>query len=312
VIVRVAARVAAALVVVLVLSPLPAGADEQLADRLDDQATADFEASGIVMCSWGRDSAAGAYSVARQGSMSMTSSAEGDLMITDALAMMRRGGDWYAVDFTNRTAWSLSERYRLGEPEAIERLGRSARRYVVFEGVQPRLRIVVDDVTAVPLLTEVLDGEGRVFRVAALMEVTASDQSSDMPSEVRHRTVAVVEAGPQLPASVAGYRRVDTYAVEGGGIQGYYSDGLFSFSVFQTGRGDPPAAFDGATRFTVAGRTYLRVVTPTVVWVYWGAPDFSYMLVGDLPPDHLAAALEELPYPGERALLVRMWRRLFG
>ena len=305
-------RAAAALVVLVVLSPLPAGADEQLADRLDDGATADFAGSGIVMCSWGRDSAAGAYTVARQGSMSMTSSPEGDLMITDALAMMRRGGEWYAVDFTNRAEWSLSDRYRLGEPEQVERLGRAARRYVVFEGDLPRVRIVVDDVTAVPLLTEVLDDEGRVFRVAALMEVTTPDQSSDMPTEVRHRTVAGIESGPQLPASVAGYRRVDTYAVEGGGIQGYYSDGLFSFSVFQTGRGEAPAAFDGATRFTVAGHTYLRVVTPTMVWVYWGAPDHSYMLVGDLPPDHLAVALEELPDPGERALLVRMWRRLFG
>lgn len=306
------ARVVSVVVLILVLTPLPARADEQLAERLDDPATADFEGSGIVMCSWGRDSAAGAYTVYRQGAMSMTSSSEGDLMVTGALAMMRRGGDWYAVDFTNRTEWALSDRYRLGEPEPIERLGRSAQRYVVFEGDLPRVRIVVDDLTAVPLLTEVLDGEGRVFRVAALMEVTAPEDPEEMPTDVRRRTVAVIGAGPDLPATVAGYRRVDSYSIDGGGIQGYYSDGLFSFSVFQTGRGDPPASFDSATRFTVAGHTYLLVVTPTVMWVYWGAPDFSFILVGDLPPDHLAAALQELPAPGDRALLVRMWRRLFG
>ncbi|HEX5631270.1 MAG TPA: hypothetical protein VFY15_06400, partial [Acidimicrobiia bacterium] len=255
----------------------------------------------------------GPYTVSRSGSMSMTTGPAGDLMITDAFTAMRRGGEWYAVDFTDRAEWSLSDRYRLGASEPSQRLGRPARTYVVFEGDLPRVRITVDDATAVPLLTEVLDGDGRVYRVAALMEVTAAlDHSDDMPDEVRRRTVAPTGAGARFPASLAGYRLMDAYAVEGGGVQGYYSDGLFSFSVFQTGRGTPPAAFDGATRFAVAGSTYLRVVTPTVIWVYWAAPDHSYVLVGDLPPDHLATALADLPAPGERGLLVRMWRRLFG
>lgn len=303
--------VAAALTMVLV--PLPAAADDQLADRLEQQMTAEFEASGIVMCTWGGDSAAGPYSVSRHGAMSMATGPAGDLMVTDALTVMRRGGEWYAVDFTDRAEWSLSDRYRLGAPEPSERLGRPGRTYVVFEGDLPRVRVVVDDATAVPLLTEVLDGDGRVFRVAALMEVAAAtEQSDDMPGEVRRRTVAPTAAAPQFPESLAGYRRMDAYAVEGGGVHGYYSDGLFSFSVFQTGRGAPPAAFDAATRFGVDGGIYLRVVTPTVVWVYWAAPDHSYVLVGDLPPDHLASALEDLPAPGERGLLVRMWRRLFG
>jgi hypothetical protein len=54
------------------------------------------------------------------------------------------------------------------------------------------------------------------------------------------------------------------------------------------------------------------VVTPSQVWVFWNAPDRSYVLVGDLPPDHLVTALGGLPQPGERGLMVRLWRRLFG
>ena len=57
---------------------------------------------------------------------------------------------------------------------------------------------------------------------------------------------------------------------------------------------------------------YRRVVTPTSLWVHWDAPDHSYVLVGDLPPDHLTEVLAELPEPGRRNVLVRLWRRLFG
>ena len=77
-------------------------------------------------------------------------------------------------------------------------------------------------------------------------------------------------------------------------------------------RGERPPEFDGATELEVDGRTYRRMVTPTSLWVHWNAPDRSYVLVGDLPPDHLLEVLERLPAPGERGLLVRLWRRLFG
>jgi hypothetical protein len=36
------------------------------------------------------------------------------------------------------------------------------------------------------------------------------------------------------------------------------------------------------------------------------------VLVGDLPPDHLLAVLVDLPEPGDRAIFVQLWRRLFG
>jgi hypothetical protein len=185
--------------------------------------------------------------------------------------------------------------------------------YLVFEGDLPRVRLIVDDLTTVPLVTEVLDGDGRVFRMAAL--IGFDDTPGEMPpapEPARRRIVSSAEAGPSLPESVTGYRRVDTYAIPGGGLQAYYSDGLFSFSVFERVRGSTPEAFRGATTFTVGNGRYRRVVAPSAVWVYWNAPDRSYVLVGDLPPDHLMAALDSLPHPGDRGVLVRLWRRLFG
>jgi hypothetical protein len=122
-----------------------------------------------------------------------------------------------------------------------------------------------------------------------------------------------VAAPDRLPAAVGShYLRMDTYQAPGGALQAFYSDGLFSFSLFESPRSDTPAAFDRATRFEVAGESYRRLVMPSDVWVLWHAPDRTYLLVGDLPPDHLEQVLVDLPEPGDRAWPVRWWRRLFG
>ena len=302
-----------AAVAALLLLPSPAFADDDLQEHLEKAEAAEFHGTGVVVCTWGDDSAAASYEVTRRDEMTMTSGPSGDLMVTAALTVMRAGDDWYTVDFSDRSGWSLSDRYRLGTPAATMHMGRPANTYMVFEGDLPRIRLVIDQRTAVPLVTEVLDDAGRVFRMAVLIDL--DDTAGDMPPQpdpAHSRTVASIEPGATLPVSLAGYRRVDTYLVEGGGVQGYYSDGLFAFSVFETGRGATPETFRDATAFTAGGSWYRRVVTPSQVWVYWNSPDRSYVLVGDLPPDHLVTALEGLPQPGERTLLVRLWRRLFG
>ncbi len=299
----------------LLIVPVPAfghTGDDGLADHLERTATGEFHGSGVVVCTWGTDTATATYDVTRRDGMTMTSGPTGDFMATAARTVVRAGDEWYAVDFSDRSPWSLSTRYRLGAPEATSHMGRSADLYIVFDGDLPRVRLVVDRATTVPLVTEVLDGEGKVFRMAALIDLDETDVTMpEAPEPSRMHMVASTDPVPALPEVLAGYRRMDTY-VAAGGVQAYYSDGLFSFSVFEAGRGATPELFRTATAFGASGTWYRRVVTPDRVWVHWNAPDRSYILVGDLPPDHLVAALEELPRPGERALLVRLWRRLFG
>jgi len=301
---------------VLLVVPVPAFAhagDDRLADHLEGSAPDEFHGSGVVVCTWGTDAATATYDVTRRDGMTMTSGPTGEFMATAAQTVMRAGDEWYAVDFADRSPWSLSTRYRLGPPEATMHMGRAADLYVVFDGDLPRVRLVVDRATTVPLVTEVLDGEGRVFRMAALIDLDESDVAMPAaPEPARMHMVVSTDPVASLPESLAGYRRMDTYMAAGGGVQAYYSDGLFSFSVFEAGRGATPEVFRSATAFGASGTWYRRVVTPDRVWVHWNAPDRSYVLVGDLPPDHLIAALEDLPQPGQRALLIRMWRRLFG
>ena len=299
----------------LLFVPLAAAADDSLEDLMENAGSGDFRGVGVVMCTWGRDSAAASYQVERSGGMSMVHGPDRDLMLSGSLVAVGSDADWYALEVADWSSWSLSDRYTLGEPEATTRLGRPATAVTILEEGRPRARLVIDDESTIPLVTEVLDGEGRVFRLASLVEFEVDPESEPrtMPEEYRRRTVMEsTSASPRLPSQTAGYRLVDAYAAPGGGTQSYYSDGLFSFSVFESKRGKTPSEFADATRFGVEGEVYRRIVTPTNVWVHWNTPDSSYVLVGDLPPDHLIAVLQTLPEPGDRSIFIQLWRRLFG
>ena len=175
-----------------------------------------------------------------------------------------------------------------------------------------RVRIVVDDASSVPLMTEVYTGAGALYRMAALVEFSPDAPEMGMPDDMpEHEMLMPSDPSQLLPTDTSGYRRVDSYEMNGT-TQMFYSDGLFSFSVFENNPGRMPERFNDSTAFVVDGAVYRRIVTPTVVWVHWDAPDRSYVLVGDLPPDHLQSVLGDLPDPGRRNVVVRLWRRLFG
>lgn len=307
-------RVAVVALVALMSFPATARADDDLAGVLESAMDAEFHGTGVVMGIWGADSAATTYDVTRSEGMSMVSSPVGGLMVSGGLLASQSGTDWYALEVGEWSKWSLSDRYSLAEPIATTRLGRPATAVIVMEGDLVRARLVIDDESTVPLLTEVFDGEGLVFRFAALLEFEPGPSPAmDMPDEFMERTVLMHgEDSPRLPGSVAGYARTDTYVTDGSATQAFYSDGLFSFSVFEAGRGMRPAEFGSGTRFEVGGYAYERVVTPGNVWVHWSTPEHSYVLAGDLPPDHIEQVLDGLPRPGMRGVVTRILLGLFG
>jgi hypothetical protein len=292
----------------------PAALADDLGDYLERAAGAEFHGRGLVLCTWGPDSAGTSYEVTRTGGMSMIHWPAGEAMLVEGRTALRTGEDWYGMEIGEWGAWRISERYALTEPEATTRLGRPARAITVLEEGLPRARMVIDEESTVPLLTEVLDGDGGVFRTAVLIEFAPGPHPMPGSMPEMHEMGVVTRASEtgDLPDQVAGYRRADVYVGDEGTMQAFYTDGLFSFSVFEARRGRTPAAFEGATRFEVGGETYRRIVKPSEMWVHWNAPDRSYVLVGDLPPDHLTTILGGMPEPGDRALLVRLWRRLFG
>lgn len=305
-------RLVVSIVALLVAAPTMAGAAD--VDEMLDSGEGSFSGIGVVMCTWGSDSAAASYEITRSDGMSMVSGPEGDLMLSGALSATWSDRGTYVMELGGWGEWEMSDRYDAVE-SSVERLGRPATEALVYEDGTLRARIVVDDASTVPLLTEVFTDAGDLYRMAALVDFSAEAPemaSTDVPEyESDKEMLMPSEASEWLPRSIDGYRLVDTYEMHGID-QSYYSDGLFSFSVFEAERGPAPDQFEGATSFVVNGSVYRRIVTPTVVWVQWNAPDRSYVLVGDLPPDHLTEVLDKLPEPGRRNLFVRLWRRLFG
>jgi hypothetical protein len=311
-------RLAVVLAGTLLLLALGAGtalADDALEQLMEDAGIADFSGRGIVLCTWGEDSAAATYSVSRSLGMSIVSGAGGDLMTAGGIAAIRSGSGWNEIEVDGWSQWALDGRYTVAAPEPVERLGRSADRVTVLENGRPRATVVFDGATGVPLLTEILGADGSPFRVAAMIEfgIGPPGRSQDgMPEAQQRRSVWVSAAAGDLPERAAWYRRVDLYSGPEGIVHAYYTDGLFSFSVFESDRGPTPDPFRTASEYRAGGHRYLRIVEPLSLWVQWHAPDRSYVLVGDLPPDHLDAVLEDLPAPGNRSPLVRLWRWLFG
>ncbi len=252
----------------------------------------------------------GVVSVEHAGPMMMVEGASGDTMIGDG----RVFGSGGAVVIHGWSVGGLSDRYQMAEPQAVKRLGRDATLLTILEGDTMRARIWLDDATSAPLASEVYDGAGTLFRLSSMLDFDPNptrlyaalrDGGGDFD-------VALPSDRSSLPATADGYSRLDVYTGPGDVVQAFFTDGFFSFSVFEVeGSVDTTPFSDGST-VEINGSKYLRMLTPSEVWVVWKSGSMSYVLVGDLPPDHLAEVLGELPQPTRANLLQRIWRGLFG
>lgn len=291
-------------------SAAPALADD-FEDLLEAAAEADYAGRQIVVTFFDGQTALEIVEIEHAGSMMMVSAEGTDSMIG---AGKLSAGDGDGLTVSSWTSMQMSDRYEVGARNAVKRLGRPAHSIEVLEDGQRRMRLVFDDTTGAPLVTEVFDGNGKLFRLTSMLEVDEVPRRIySSPGHLSEEfEVLVPTARHSMPAAAAGYQLADVYAGPDDSLQGFYSDGLFSFSVFAV---DGSATFDrfaDATVVEVQGLKYRRLVSPGEIWVTWKSAGTTYVLVGDLPPDHLDAVLGELPKPGRRNLFSRLWSGLFG
>ena len=130
----------------------------------------------------------------------------------------------------------------------------------------------------------------------------------DMPEpEIREMAQNVA-----LPDSAGHYWRADSYLADGG-IQSFYTDGMFRFSIFELSRKTDGGPLDDKPSLEIGGRGgYHRLYNPAAVTMLWRTADQAYILIGDLPPDHLELVLSALPAPNRANPLKRAWRWMFG
>jgi hypothetical protein len=293
----------------LVLVASPAFAD--LEEYLEDAEQADYAGRRLVVTFWGDGSEVGVFDITHAGDMTMI---DGGPTADVSDGRVTGGQDRGAVVLQGWSRSSLTDRYTTAAPVTVSRLGRVAESVDVLEDGQVRARIVFDFDTRVPLLTEIFDGDGELFRYSAMIEFdpNPSLRYADLAPTVSDYDVMLPAQTATMPPTAAGYERADTYGGPDTTVQTFYTDGLFKFSIFEIVGDVSLERFEEAGALEANDATYLQLVTPSELWVMWSADGSTYVLVGDLPPDHLVRVLAELPQPDGGGLFDRIWHGIFG
>ena len=298
-------------VAAVALTTSPALADD-LADYLDEADRAVYSGKRLVATVWDGIERMGVIDVAQLGGMAMVGAGASHLMVGDG-KVHDLESPCAAIAFAPRAETRVTHGYQLVSAETAVRLGRAVEVMEIREGDVLRMRLVVDVVTAAPLETEVFDNEGNRFRYSTMVEFSVSAPSMETYEDDGEYEMMVSVEEPQVPDSAGRYQLIDAYAGPEAAQQGFYTDGLFTFSLFAVeGKADIEELGEGGSAWTLDGFDYRRVVRPAEVWVLWNTLDSTYALVGDLPPDHLEEVLADLPRPEQRNWFSRMWERLFG
>lgn len=289
----------------------PALADD-LADYFIDADEAIYSGTRIVGTTWDGIERIGIVEIQHVGGMTTVGSesnyatvGHGRMHLTDA--------NTSALSYVGVPQRVLGARYVVSSGGTTEHLGRRAYVLQVTENDLLRMRMIVDESTSAPVATEVYSADGTVFRYSSMVEFSVSaDPEMATTDEHTYEMMLPVELA-DFPVDAAGYQLVDAYAGPKDSHQAFYTDGLFSFSVFTTeGRVNWEAVIEDELPYAVDGHSYWRVIDPASVWVLWNAPGMTFALLGDLPPDHLEDVLADLPRPGTDGWMKRMWTRLFG
>ncbi len=296
------------LVVALVAgAALPAAADDSLDELLEDIEDAEFSGSQVIITTWDGVTEVSVVTVDHGDGIVIVEGGDGVAILGSGRAVRSGSGNGAAVSDWNEVS---SERYRVVMGRTSLRQGRDVQGVEIREGDLLRARITLDVESGAPLVTEVFDGDGRRFRYSAMLEFSPWSQGTAAPGTPVF-DVSLPADDTIGRAELAGYVRADTYAAPDDSLQSFYSDGLFTFSLFEY-EGAATFGDDTLEPFVIDGRRYERRITATDVYVTWRTSGSTYVLVGDLPPDHLADVLDELPRPRTRGLLSRLWNGLFG
>ena len=287
---------------------LPAMADAELDDLLEDIEESEFSGTQIIITTWDGVTEVSVVVVDHNSDITTVEGGAGVTMLGRGRVLRSGAGSGAAV-----SVWTDvdSDRYRLVVGKSTVRRGREVQNVAIHEGSMLRARLTIDVESGAPLVTEIFDGSGRRFRYSAMLDFDPWSRGGlNRPAPLVFDMSTPVE-NYQIGA-VAGYERADTYSSPDESVYSFFSDGLFSFSLFEFDREANFGDDDTLEAFESNGANYHRRVTATEIYVTWQSGGQTFVLVGDLPPDHLAAVLDGLPQPRDRGLFSRIWSGVFG
>ena len=180
-----------------------------------------------------------------------------------------------------------------------------------------RERLYLDESTSLMLRREQLDTRGRTVRAVGFTSIggPAGTLVGALPTEAPRAPARSTSRQPHVLHGVAApfhapraagdrFQLVGRYDEAHGTLHLFYSDGLFSVSVFeQKGALDPTGLPAGAEPRTLQGQDVRQYRTPGGVVMVWQSDDVVYTTVSDAPVDQIDHVLADFsPSPSPSAL----------
>ena len=294
----------------MTLTVSPALADG-LNEYLEEADEAVYSGRQFVSTTWDGVEATVMVDVRHFGGMAMVDSGPVYTMIGQG-KVNAVGSPDSALAYVPGARVPVNHAYDLAGGELSTRFGRTVKTIEIVENGSLRMRMVIDIATKAALETEVFDADGNRFRFSTMVEFSDSAAGmEDYEDDGEYRMMLPLdEAG--VPDRTGRYRLKDSYDSPAGAEHGFYTDGLFRFSLFAFDGRHDLSKIENGHAWAVDGFAYVTLIKPAAVWVVWNAPDQTFYLIGDLPPDHLEEVVADLPRPSQRNWFVRAWHRMFG
>ena len=183
-----------------------------------------------------------------------------------------------------------------------------------------RERLYLDESTNLLLRREQLDTRGRTVRAVGFTSIgePAGTFIGALPAEAPHAPERSTSRQPRVLREVAApfrapgtagdrFQLAGRYDEDHDTLHLFYSDGLFSVSVFeQEGDLDPAGLPAGAESRTVDGRDVRQYHTPGGVVMVWQSGDVVYTTVSDAPVDQIDGVVADFGRSGSRNALDRV------
>ena len=275
------AIIGSTLAVAVGLFAAPAAADE-LADVLERARTSTWTATRLSVSVWGDQTSVVRERVEHADGSEMIRVDETWSMVGNGRQILM-GESPKGVAFISTMEPAATGRYAISKVSDCTHLRRGCQFVSISEGDLVRARMVIDLRTGAPLITYVYDGDGRTFRTVSLSEF-APHRTYEWPEDRTDVPVEVImhAESAALPDDLHGYQLVDAFAGPAGSDQGFYSDGLFSFSLFTIASQTRVDGFDAATPMVTDRGAYDVLVTARDTRVHWQGNGDQYVIVGDL------------------------------
>jgi hypothetical protein len=301
-----------ALVAALVVVPATAVLGAEIDELLERGQDASYSAEQIISCTTPDGVREALVRIEQVGDeLQLTSNTTEDVEVTAG------AGGWTITDDGGLVAQASvdggqtpgDELYVVEEEGAVEYLGRVAMAYLLIRDGEPRAELTIDEETGVVVKAVAFTIDGDTYCERRFVSLDTEAPVIDKKSVEGVDNPPTLVDTSSLPESVAGFELLDQYEDESGVRFAYYSDGFFSFALFET---PTVVNLPDFTPVEFESGDYLRVFTAGQVTYVWETRESGMALVGDLPPDLHESILAEMPHPEDPGLFRRWWRALFG